>query len=248
MKNKDFSPKPPRRPPPGPEFPHKPKLPKWSERLPQQPTLYEKAEERTTEPAAKPPTSPVLIVIVSVAILAMAVFIILFVCTLFNLNLFGLGTSTPPSEGGVPQTGAGLHQEYPQGLSGEWVSRVPGTGFVNTMIPGPFTFYCDVVLNLDRSGNTVTGSSQTTLRDVVINPGWADSSIVESDYPYWKGRVGTTQTDSVSGTVSGNSISITGTMSDITYTLTYTGDRLYGDTQFEAAGIKYKSTFDLKRK
>jgi tetratricopeptide (TPR) repeat protein len=184
---------------------------------------------------------------------------------------------TPPAEitfqEGTPQGGAGI--QVPKTRTGEWISNIPGRGFVLRMLigkgdqpldsdtDGPFTFCYDVVMKLVEEGGstsggvhwevppTVTGTIERTLRNVFINPGWSDEPFVKSEYSHWEARIGTTITNSIrsvlyQGTLIGYQI---GDATYPIYRLDFNGyDALNGVTTYNSAGIKYRATFDLRRK
>lgn len=134
------------------------------------------------------------------------------------------------------------------GLSGVWISRVAGNGYVLEWLNGPFTWYYDIVMTITPSGNTFMGTEEMTLRNVILTPGQENFGGVQEQFDYWKGQAGTTTKETITGTISGNTISIPTKYPSISFSLTNTGDKLYGITNFSGVGINYKSTFDLKRK
>ncbi len=134
------------------------------------------------------------------------------------------------------------------GLSGVWISRVAGNGYMLEWLNGPFTWYYDIVMTITPSGNTFMGTEEMTLRNVILTPGQENFGGVQEQFDYWKGQVGKTTKETITGTILGNVLSIPTKYPDISFSLTNTGDKLYGVTNFSGAGINYKSTFDLKRK
>jgi len=137
-----------------------------------------------------------------------------------------------------------------EGISGTWTSNVAGKGYTqNCAISNA---YYDVKLVLDQSGDTVSGTMDTT----------CTYSQVHSGYESWGSiPVGQEDSTSVSGTLTDstlkltcyipaqsgvtNGISWTTEASSVTWTLHLDGDRLTGSGTYKEAGITYTYTFDL---
>ncbi len=117
-------------------------------------------------------------------------------------------------------------------VSGTWVSRVSGEGYVQTYLgPGGVTVtdHLDVELVLTQSGNDVTGTLST------------------DEYGY-------VQTFEVDGYVNGDTFYMTAYYGwdgvnwlEPVYTLEITGDEMYGTGQYLNVGVMIYGTFDLKR-
>ncbi len=118
------------------------------------------------------------------------------------------------------------------GVSGTWVSRIPGEGYSQTYI-GPYGFtvtdYFDVELELTESGGVVFG----TLRS------WNSEGTQEFD---------------VDGTVSGSVFYMTAYFGwdgvnylTPTYTLTIDGSTMFGSGSYENVGVMITGTFDIEK-
>jgi hypothetical protein len=136
------------------------------------------------------------------------------------------------------------------GVSGTWTSNTSGKGYTQNC--AVFNANYDVKLVLSQSGDTVSGTLDTT----------CTSSQTHSGYENWGSvPVGQEDSTSVSGTLSDsilkltcyipaqsgvtNGISWTTEASTITWTLNLDGDLLYGSGTYKEAGITYTYAFDL---
>ncbi|MCK4756894.1 MAG: hypothetical protein KAS67_00415 [Thermoplasmata archaeon] len=110
-----------------------------------------------------------------------------------------------------------------QDASGTWTSRIAGEGMIIETYYADYHY--DVRLVLNQNGNAVSGTIETTCSNVDINvAGW--ESALEA--------VGTSETSSVSGTVSGTSLTlvISGSEGTLILSLTVIGDRMTGSGEY----------------
>jgi hypothetical protein len=135
-------------------------------------------------------------------------------------------------------------------VSGTWTSNVDGKGYVQTS--NILDTNSDVKLVLSQSGNTVSGTIYTT-----CSYSYLHSTSMGSQKP----AIGSKNTNSVSGTLSGSTLTLicytpasSGTSGGIswtspatttTWTLYLSGNSLTGSGTYVSAGITYHYTFDL---
>jgi hypothetical protein len=136
------------------------------------------------------------------------------------------------------------------GVSGTWSSNVAGKGYVQTS--NIIDTNSDVKLVLSQSGSTVSGTIYTT-----CSYSYLHSTSMGSQKP----AIGSKNTNSVSGTLSGSTLTLncytpassgtsggiswTSPASTTTWTLYLSGNSLTGSGTYVAAGITYHYTFDL---
>jgi hypothetical protein len=135
-------------------------------------------------------------------------------------------------------------------VSGTWSSNVSGKGYVQTS--HILDTNSDVKLVMEQNGNSITGTIVTT----------CSYSYLHSGYQTWGSpAVGSKNTNSVTGTLSGSTLTLTcyspatsGTSGGVSYTTDATtttwtlhlnGNKLTGSGTYTAAGIAYSYTFDL---
>ena len=135
-------------------------------------------------------------------------------------------------------------------VSGTWTSNVAGKGYVQTS--NVIDTNSDVKMVLSQSGNTVSGTIATT-----CSYSYAHPTSLGSQKPV----IGSKNTNTVSGTLSGSTLTLTcyspatsGTSggaswtapaTTTTWTLYLKGNTLTGTGTYVAAGITYNYVFDL---
>jgi|GEM_PF-2909789 len=120
-------------------------------------------------------------------------------------------------------------------VSGTWVSRVSGEGYVD--VTAPATFHYDVELTLSQSGSTVSGRIRTTLKKIDEHmEGWTDPN-----------SIGRQDTYSVSGKVNGSSfvMIIVSSGETFTFKLHVSSNKMTGSGSYVSAGITNNWKFDL---
>ena len=135
-------------------------------------------------------------------------------------------------------------------VSGTWSSNVSGKGYVQTS--HILDTDSDVKLTMTQNGNSISGTIITTCSYSYLHPG----------YQNWGSpAIGSKNTNSVTGTLSGSTLTLTcyspatsGTSGGVSYTtdattttwtLQLNGNRLTGSGSYTGAGITYSYTFDL---
>jgi len=135
-------------------------------------------------------------------------------------------------------------------VSGTWSSNVAGKGYVQTS--NIIDTNSDVKLVLTQSGNSVSGTIATTCSYSYVHPSSLGSQ---------KPAIGSKNTNTVSGTLSGSTLTlicyspaVSGTSGGVSWTapattttwnLILSGNKLTGSGSYVAAGITYYYTFDL---
>jgi hypothetical protein len=121
-----------------------------------------------------------------------------------------------------------------ESVSGTWTSNTPGKGYVQNF--NVFNANYDAKLVLSQTGTSVSGTFTMTCTWVQVNPG----------YETWQHHnVGDGGTFSVSGTMSGTTLSLTDP-SGAHWTLHMNGDKMTGSGSYTSGGITYTYVFDLR--
>lgn len=124
-----------------------------------------------------------------------------------------------------------------ESVSGTWVSRVSGEGYVQQDVI--YRWHYDVELRLSQSGSYASGTIELTLLQVDLKV---------STYPPWPYELPQTTTYSVDGTVYGSAFEMTVYTGDLpTFTLEASGGFMTGSGSYYSAGALITGVFDLEK-
>ncbi len=129
-------------------------------------------------------------------------------------------------------------------IAGTWVSAVAGEGYVmeGAITTGPHTWHHDVRMTLEQSGTFIWGSETITVRTVDNHPGYRGWP----PYPYPMGESFTYEVDGYfDGTTFEMSLYASGFVYD--FTLTVSGNSMYGSGTFDSAGVLMEGVYDLQK-
>lgn len=124
------------------------------------------------------------------------------------------------------------------GISGTWVSAVPGEGYTQEDVI--YAWYYDVELHLSQSAEFIYGEAEMTLLQVDLKV---------PTYPPWPYELPSTETYQVDGYLTGSTLTMTmyTDTQPIQYVLTVSDGFMTGSGTYDSAGATIYWTFDLEK-